>query len=278
MEISAAEQEKIYSASKMILEADGILITAGAGIGVDSGIPDFRGCDGNINPSKEMIEYQRNSQPKRFLDQPLLAWGQHGHSLNLFRNAIPHDGFRVLKKLSEKITNGAFVVTSNVDGQFQKAGFEEDRIYEIHGTMHRLQCIEPSHGTWSAESFSPEVNAENGSLVSDIPRCPQCDGIARPNVLLFNDVGFNRKIAQEQQSRFDGWLENVNRLVTIEIGAGIHVTTIRDIGERLDGMIIRINPQRYIQHYHLLPEKGVHIEMGALKSLVLLDSAFQKLI
>jgi NAD-dependent SIR2 family protein deacetylase len=33
-----------------------------------------------------------------------------------------------------------FAVTSNVDGQFQKAGYGEDKVYEVHGSIHLLQC------------------------------------------------------------------------------------------------------------------------------------------
>jgi len=42
-----------------------------------------------------------------------------------------------------------FVITSNVDGHFQKAGFDDERIYEIHGSINYLQCIYPcSRDIW----------------------------------------------------------------------------------------------------------------------------------
>lgn len=52
-----------------------------------------------------------------------------------------------------------FVTTSNVDGQFQKAGFEESRVLEVHGSIHRLQCSEPCRDTvWSAEFIQPNTD------------------------------------------------------------------------------------------------------------------------
>ncbi|WP_407945852.1 Sir2 family NAD-dependent protein deacetylase [Paraburkholderia metrosideri] len=55
--------------------------------------------------------------------------------------------------------HGASVFTSNVDGQFQKAGFFESRVHECHGSIHTLQCTEAcSADTWSAEGFHPLVN------------------------------------------------------------------------------------------------------------------------
>ncbi|MGF6871684.1 Sir2 family NAD-dependent protein deacetylase [Paraburkholderia sp. MM5477-R1] len=51
---------------------------------------------------------------------------------------------------------GYFVFTSNVDGAFQKAGYDSDRIMECHGSMHFLQCIDACDGcTWSADGFGP---------------------------------------------------------------------------------------------------------------------------
>jgi NAD-dependent SIR2 family protein deacetylase len=42
-----------------------------------------------------------------------------------------------------------FIVTSNVDGQFQKADFEEEHVLEVHGSIHHLQCLRPcTDGIW----------------------------------------------------------------------------------------------------------------------------------
>ena len=54
----------------------------------------------------------------------------------------------------------SFVVTSNVDGQFQKAGYPEERILEVHGSIHWLQCTTPcSRRIWANQEEIP-VNQE----------------------------------------------------------------------------------------------------------------------
>jgi NAD-dependent SIR2 family protein deacetylase len=53
---------------------------------------------------------------------------------------VPHRGFDVLRRLAER-AGRSFVFTSNVDGQFQRAGFPEDSIVECHGSIHSLQCL-----------------------------------------------------------------------------------------------------------------------------------------
>ena len=85
-------------AAALLMQADSLIITAGAGMGIDSGLPDFRGPGG--------------------------FWG-------------------VYPALGERLPGGAFVFTSNVDGQFQQAGFDPQHLHECHGSLHHLQCLRP---------------------------------------------------------------------------------------------------------------------------------------
>lgn len=265
--------EKIKLAAQAIREADGLLITAGAGMGVDSGLPDFRGTEGfwNAYPAlgKLNMEFQRIACPQAFAEDPTLAWGFYGHRLNLYRETVPHDGFRILREMAEKLPNGSFVATSNVDGQFQKAGFSEQRICEVHGSIHRMRCMDDNCATWSAQTFVPKVDEENCRLISELPRCGMCGSIARPNILMFADWGWNDGTTESQLMRLNSWQAGVRNLVTIEIGAGKNIPTIRNIGGRMDGFLIRINPQ----HYLLNPGKnGVSLELGGLEALHQIDA------
>ena len=260
--------EKYQRAAQAILEADGLLITAGAGMGVDSGLPDFRGTEGfwNAYPAlgKLNMDFQQIARPQAFHEDPTLAWGFYGHRLNLYRKTVPHDGFRILREMAEQLPNGAFVATSNVDGQFQKAGFSEQRIYELHGSIHRMRCLDGNCATWAAATFFPKVDEEKCRLISELPRCGTCGGFARPNILMFADWDWNDGTSEIQQKRLNAWLAGVSNLVTIELGAGKNIPTIRNLGERLDGYLIRINPQ----DYWVNPWKdGVSLAVGAVEGL-----------
>jgi NAD-dependent SIR2 family protein deacetylase len=113
-------------AAGLIANADALVIAAGAGIGVDSGLPDFRGNTGfwNAYPAlvKAQIIFLDIANPRAFSEQPELAWGFYGHRLDLYRKTVPHAGFCILKKWADA-KNGSWVFTSNVDGQFLKTGF-----------------------------------------------------------------------------------------------------------------------------------------------------------
>ena len=149
------KQKDITKAIQKIKEADAILITAGAGLGVDSGLPDFRGNKGfwNAYPViKDLkIGFSQMASPKWFSEKPKLAWAFYGHRLNLYRDTVPHKGFQILLDLVKEKNENYFVYTSNVDGQFQKAGFDKQKIVEIHGSIHHLQC---SVNLWRDYLFS----------------------------------------------------------------------------------------------------------------------------
>lgn len=146
---------KIEAAAAAIGAADGLLICAGAGMGVDSGLPDFRGRDGfwRAYPplAKLGLAFEHIANPVWFRKDPGLAWGFYGHRRNLYTQTQPHSGFAILEKWTNAMPAGAFVFTSNVDGHFQKAGFDPARVVEAHGSLHWLQCAAPCHAaTWDA--------------------------------------------------------------------------------------------------------------------------------
>lgn len=242
------------SARDAINGADAMLITAGAGMGVDSGMPDFRGDEGfwvAYPPLAKLgLSFSSITSPKWLEKDPGLFWGFFGHLLALFRETMPHDGFKLLLDAAQRMPAGYYVVTSNVDGQFQKAGFDPERISEMHGSIHRLQCPLPCQPSiWSAEGFQMEVNLDECRAASEFPLCPHCGAIARPNILMFSDEKWIGRHAYQQHAGFEAWLDGLQgkRLVVIECGAGTAIPTIRfisSIGERrVNSTLIRINPR-----------------------------------
>jgi NAD-dependent SIR2 family protein deacetylase len=89
------------------------------------------------------IKYYDAANPVHFSEDPAFGWGFYAHRIDLYRNTTPHQGFSLLQEWIERYRMEYFVVTSNVDGQFQKAGFPEDKIFEVHGSIHFLQCEYP---------------------------------------------------------------------------------------------------------------------------------------
>lgn len=236
------------AAARALADADALLITAGAGMGVDSGLPDFRGSEGfwRAYPAlgRARLRFEEIADPVHFERDPALAWGFYGHRLALYRRTLPHPGFGLLRELGQALRHGLFVFTSNVDGQFQRAGYGAGEIVEVHGSIHHLQCI---HGCrdaiWPADAFVPEVDEDACRLRNPPPRCPHCDAVARPNILMFGDWGWLEQRTRGQEERFAAWYGDAGRIVVVEIGAGTAIPTVRRLGERAGATLLRINPQ-----------------------------------
>src|SRR6476469_9695622 len=110
------------AAANAIRSADALLVTAGAGMGVDSGLPDFRGPEGfwrAYPPLQKLgLSFTDIAQPHWFETNPELAWAFYGHRRQLYRQTSPHAGYQMLRRWGQLMPAGGFVVTSNVDGQF----------------------------------------------------------------------------------------------------------------------------------------------------------------
>lgn len=241
----------IERAASLIEQADALVIAAGAGMGVDSGLPDFRGKDGfwKAYPAlrEAQIDFYGIASPSAFQLEPDRAWGFYGHRLALYRNALPHHGFALLKQWGERMLHGYSVFTSNVDGQFQKAGFDPASIHECHGSIHHLQCLEPCGDLiWDADLFEPDVDERECRLRNSPPTCARCGALARPNVLMFGDWNWIGQRAAAQALRQEKWLENASRPVVLELGAGTTIPTVRHFSQRVihefGGRLIRVNP------------------------------------
>jgi len=271
--MDAEIEGRVADAARAVAEAEALLITAGAGMGVDSGLPDFRGDRGfwKAYPPMERlgVSFVEMANPAWFSRDPELAWGFYGHRLNLYRKTTPHAGFEILKRWSDRLTQGSFVFTSNVDGHFQLAGIDPDRIIECHGSLAHLQCTMPCHHEiWSAEDIEVEVDEDSFRAVSPVPECPRCRELARPNVLMFNDWHWIPHRSSAQERRFEAWIDMVKdaRLVIVELGAGSAVPTVRMTSERvarsLDATLVRINPRE-----PQAPYGQVSLPLGALEAL-----------
>jgi len=192
------------------------------------------------------------ANPKWFDSDPKIGWAFYGHRLNLYRETKPHQGYNKLLSIAQKKTGKYFVFTSNVDGQFQKAGFDDERIEECHGSIHFLQCSRPcSDNFWSAENTVMNINEDTFEAEEPFPICNQCGAIARPNILMFSDWSWVSGRTARQEGQLSSWLDSLRRdqkkVVIVEIGAGTAVPTVRQLSESIANQfstkLIRINPQ-----------------------------------
>ena len=260
--------DALARAAELLDGAGALLICAGAGMGVDSGLPDFRGGEGfwrAYPPYARLgLRFEELADPRHFADDPELAWGFYGHRLALYRETVPHGGFRLLRSFGSRLPGGARVFTSKVDVQFQKAGFEF--VAEAHGSIHHLQCLAGCTSEIRDAAVEVVVDEDTMRAVPPLPSCPRCGGLARPNILMFGDYGWVPDRSQAQLDELTAWRRTARDLVLVELGAGQAVPTVRryaELASAATGALIRINPREpEIRH-----GRGVSIAAGALETL-----------
>jgi NAD-dependent SIR2 family protein deacetylase len=279
------EPSSIARAADAIASATALLVTAGAGMGVDSGLPDFRGNEGFW---KAYPPYQRLglsfidlANPNWFVKDPAFAWGFYGHRLELYRRTKPHRGFAILRRWMDRMASGGFVFTSNVDGAFQRAGVDADRIHECHGALDWIQCTKDCGAApFAADGFTFAVDPETFRAAEPWPTCPSCGALGRPNLLMFDDYAWDSARYDEQRERLGAWLADVranpsSRVVVVECGAGTAIPTVREKSERIahltGGALVRINVRE-----HQVPKGHMAVSMGALSALETIDAALAK--
>ena len=281
---------EVKEAQQILENCYALLIVAGAGMSVDSGIFTYRGTNGiwnkTITIGNNSYGYDEISSLTMWKTNPKIAWGFKAHFYNIMNHSSPHGGYyNLLKFVSNKLQNNYFVCTSNIDNYFEKAGFDKDKIYEVHGTMKLLQCMDKScsmrNGTIEmTEDYLPNFD-EKTFIATRLPGCPNCKNILRPNVSMFGDYDFYEQPYKYARKKMEDWIQlvgkNKQNLVVLEIGCGINPHSLRMNNGvmiskewKLPKIInviksIRLNPDDVQEE-----ENTIHVSMGAKKGLSVL--------
>jgi NAD-dependent deacetylase len=172
-----------------------VLVLSGAGVSAESGISTFRGKNGywrNLDPAKL-------ATPEAFARDPKLVWEWYRERRQRIRNAQPNAAHEAIAKLAQH-TDEFLLVTQNVDDLHVRAGLPNDKMVQIHGDIFVTKCFRcefayPSRGG----SPRPPSALENSV---DIPRCPECAALMRPDV-----VWFGEQLASSEIGRVENYLD-----------------------------------------------------------------------
>jgi len=159
-------------------QAASALFITGAGMSADSGLPTYRGIGGlyQERDTEDGIPIEVALSGPMFARRPELTWRHIAEIERACRGATPNRGHEVLA-LFEKEMSRVWVLTQNVDGFHRRAG--SANVIDIHGDIHVLRCP-------SCAEYRKEV-ADYADLEIP-PRCPLCEAIVRPDVVLFGEL------------------------------------------------------------------------------------------
>ncbi len=175
-----------------------IVVLTGAGVSTASGIPDFRGPRG-IWQRRQPVYFQQflASEEKR-----VEYWDYKCEGYEQFRDAQPNAAHRAIVEL-EKMHRLHALITQNIDGLHQRAGMQDSRVLEMHGTNRWVECL------------SCGLRSEPGPAVSAFrknqrtPRC-ECGGF-----LKFATISFGQSLRPEVLAQAIAAVEGADLLLAL---------------------------------------------------------------
>ena len=158
-----------------IRQYNNIVILTGAGISAGSGIRTYRG-DGGVWKEFDVQEY---GHVDRLRDKPERIWQLFGPLRTQLATAKPNRAHEILAKVESSLSpdQNFVLITQNVDGLHQRAGSKN--VIELHGTIYQSRCANPDC------SLPPFLDTDSHS--SDVPTCPVCSTVLKPDVVLFGE-------------------------------------------------------------------------------------------
>ncbi len=170
-------EDRIELVADMIVKSDRVVVFTGAGVSTESGIPDFRSPGGiwdRFDPDEFTIQRFLFSAETRAKQWRLLI------ESGIIVDARPNPAHTAIAEI-EKIGKLSCVITQNIDNLHQKAGNSPGKVFELHGNMNWVVCLNCHH-----RYTMPEIRKKL-DLASGAPLCEKCEGILKPDVVFFGE-------------------------------------------------------------------------------------------
>ncbi len=158
-------------AARIVKDSSHLIALTGAGISVESGIPDFRSA-GGLWEKYDPAEY---ATIDAFRANPVKIWDMIFDMTDITRNARPNPAHEALAKL-ERMDRLKHIITQNIDNLHQEAG--STKVIEYHGNASRLECL----------SCSSSYPADEFEITGTPPECFECGAILKPSVIFFGEM------------------------------------------------------------------------------------------
>jgi len=177
--------------ARLFAEARRPVVFTGAGVSTESGIPDFRSPGGiwdRFDPDEfNYTKFIGSLAGRR-------KYWQLGRTIYpVIRAAQPNAAHRAFAELHELACLDC-CITQNIDNLHQRAGLPADRVIELHGNATRARCLECGAG------FTRDEVHEWLERGVDVPECPGCGGIIKPETVLFGEA-MPREAMEEAERR-----------------------------------------------------------------------------
>ncbi len=224
--------EQIERLKLALDEADALVVGAGAGLSTSAGLTysgeRFEKHFGDFMEKYGIRDmYSGGFYPFQTLEEYWAWWSRH-IMVNRYEKA-PKPVYAELLKLVED--KDYFVLTTNVDHQFQLAGFDKKRLFYTQGDYGLWQCSGPcSQETYNNEEIVRRMAAEQQDMkipTELVPRCPRCGRPMTMN-LRCDDTFVQDEGWYQAADRYADFIRRHRngRVVYLELGVGANTPVI----------------------------------------------------
>lgn len=204
----------------VLRSAERVTVMTGAGISAESGVPTFRDAQTGLWAK---YDPQELATPDAFRQNPKLVWEWYAWRRELIANTRPNAGHKALARL-ERLVPQLTLITQNIDGLHRAAGSADP--IELHGNIARTKCFEDGR---IVESW-----LETGDVP---PRCPDCGGLLRPDV-----VWFHESLPQAALSQAVAASQNCDLFFSIGTSALVQpAASLAHEAQRYGAVVVEIN-------------------------------------
>jgi len=214
-------EELVGQAAEIITNSKFTMALTGAGISVESGIPDFRSADG-LWAKFDPAEY---ASIHSFRAKPEMVWEMLREMDKVVGQARPNKAHLGMGEL-EKMGYLHCIITQNIDNLHQMGGAKN--VIEYHGNSSTLSCL------WCGKRYKSEEKRDEYP-----PRC-ECQKILKPDVVFFGEA-----IPEYALNRSFQFASSAQALMVVGTSAVVSpANTIPTIAKQNGAKIIEINTER----------------------------------
>jgi NAD-dependent deacetylase len=212
---------QIDEAVELLAPVRKLVVTTGAGMSKESGIPTFRDAPNalwaNYNP-------EDLATPEGFLRDPELVWNWYVDRRKMIGQAQPHAGHFAVAEL-EPMFDEFLLITQNIDGLHRRAGSKN--LVEVHGNIFRYKCFDRGH---AIESLPATAEVP--------PRC-HCGSLIRPDVVWFGEM-----LAQEDLDRAFAALSSCEAVLVVGTSGIVYpVAGFPHAAKSMGAAVVEVNPE-----------------------------------
>ena len=258
MESVIQNKELIKKTANLLKNSQNILFITGSGISADSGLPTYRGIGGiyDNKPTEDGIPVEMALAGNMLATKPEITWKYLSQIEENCRKATFNRAHEIIAEM-EKHFDRVWVLTQNIDGFHRAAGSKN--VIDMHGNLHKIFC----------PTCKWKKTIKNFTEIDIPPHCPECNTIARPDVVFFGEMLSEDKLNALQREMARGFD------IYFSIGTTSVFPYIRHpmaVAEHLGKPAVEINPGKT----EISDWVSIKISLGAVEALDLIWKEYKK--